>query len=93
MPRAVSRTRTTLRFPRSSDPLAVLNDATPRTRALTVARHASSARSAIVSRCVRRTLRTPVTRADNTQARVSAGGAAGPGALDAHAEGAPSTSR
>ena len=90
-PREVSRTRTTPRLPRSSDLLAVRNVATPRTRARTDARHASSARNAIVSRLVLRTLRTPVTRADNTQARVSAGGAAGPGALDPHADGAPST--
>ena len=63
-------------------------------RALTVARQASSVRSAIVSRRSRRTLRSPVTRADTSQARVSAGGAAGEARVDgAHAEGAPSTSR
>ena len=67
----------------------------PRSARCTVARHASSARSATVSRCSRRTLRSPVTRAD-TRARARVGRRGRPvagGGADAHADGAPSTSR
>ncbi len=62
--------------------------------ARTVARHASSVRSAIESRFSRRTLRTPVTRIASEHARVSGGtGVVGGGEPSSHADGAPSTSR
>ena len=69
VPRAVSRSRITLRRPTTSARCEDRNVATPRIRPLTVARHASSVRSVNVSRRSRRTLRRPLTRADTRQAR------------------------
>ena len=60
-PRAVSFTRTTSRFPATTDAVVRRNCATPLIEARTVARQASSVRSVSESRFSRRTLRTPLT--------------------------------